>query len=130
MDTTDTIRILLVDDNLSFLESAANFLLTFPEISVVGKAQSGEEAIGLVQKRDPDLVLLDLAMPGMSGLETLRRFKELRHPPFVIIVTLHDDLEYRASAQDAGADGFISKSQIGDRLMPLIQKLFLEKGPA
>ena len=71
----------------------------------------------------PNLVLMDLAMNGMSGLEATRHLKAQPDPPWVIILTLHDNLEYRAAAERARADGFVAKSEFGDELLPLIHHL-------
>ena len=128
-DQINCIRTLLVDDNLEFLQSAVGFLSTFPEIAVVGQAMSGDEAFDQVQKLKPDLVLMDLRMPGINGLEATRRIKRLVHPPRTVILTIHNGPEYRVSAEGVGADGFITKSQMGVDLMPLIQALFTGRRP-
>jgi DNA-binding NarL/FixJ family response regulator len=116
-------RILLVDDNLGFLDSAESFLRAHPELEVVGRALSGLEAIEQVAALHPDMVLMDLVMPGMDGLEATRRIKSKPHPPHVVLVTLHDDAEYHAAAKEAQADAFLAKSEIGLRLLPLIRHL-------
>lgn len=117
-----SIRILLVDDNPQFLQSAAEFLATDPTITVAGHALSGQEALEQVVALTPDLVLMDLAMPDMNGLEATRRIKTQRDAPHVVILTLYDNAEYRAAAEDVGADGFVSKSEFGTQLRPMIQK--------
>jgi DNA-binding NarL/FixJ family response regulator len=116
-------RILLVDDNPEFLESAARFLSADPNITVAGHALSGQEALKQITRLAPDLVLMDLAMPDMSGLEVTQRIKTQTNPPYVIILTLHDNPEYRAAAKDVGADGFIAKSEFGTNLCPLIHRI-------
>jgi two-component system invasion response regulator UvrY len=120
----NSIRTLLVDDNLDFLQSAAEFLSAYPEIVVVGRAMSGDEALNQVRQLKPDLVLLDLRMPGINGLEAMRRIKQLAHPPRIMILTIHNGPDYRARAEEAGADGFVGKSQMGVDLLPLILGLF------
>ncbi|MCP4516579.1 MAG: response regulator transcription factor, partial [Delftia sp.] len=83
-----------------------------------------------------DLVLMDLAMPGMSGLEATRQIKARPSGPRVIILTLYDSPEYRAAAQELGADGFVIKSEFFDQLQPAIHTLFAQipasagQGPA
>ena len=118
------VRILLVDDSEAFLNSAADFLAMDPEVEVIGQARSGEEAIEKTLLLRPDLILMDAAMPGMSGFDATKEIKLLPDPPFVIIVTMHGTDQYRAFAEAAGADDFMSKSQFGDHVMPLINKLF------
>jgi DNA-binding response OmpR family regulator len=72
----------------------------------------------------PDLVLLDLVMPGMSGLEALRWIKTDSDPPRVIVLTFQDDPGFRCEAQALGADDFLIKSEIARRLLPVVEALF------
>ncbi|MBN1259551.1 MAG: response regulator transcription factor [Anaerolineae bacterium] len=123
------IRILLVDDNRGFLKSAALLLSESPRFIIVGEAHSGYEALEKTKTLHPDLVLVDLAMPEMNGLETTRRIKQNTAPPRVIILTLYDNAEYRTAAEIAGADGFVAKSGAGIHLCPLIHTLFKGNGP-
>jgi DNA-binding NarL/FixJ family response regulator len=118
------IRVLLVDDSPAFLETAARFLSTDPGIQIVGGARSGPEALEQARLLGPSLVLMDLAMHGMSGLEATRHLKAQPDAPRVIVLTLHDNLEYRAAAELARADGFVAKSDFGEKLLPLIHHLF------
>jgi len=118
------IRILLVDDNAEFLESAAHFLAAVPEAVVVGWARSGREAIRRLDDLRPDLILMDLVMPGMDGLEATRRIEAQPAPPRVVILTLFDGAEYRTAILEAHADGVLAKSEFGSRLLPLIHDLF------
>jgi two-component system invasion response regulator UvrY len=117
-------RILLVDDNAQFLESITHFLEGEPDIEIAGRALSARAALAQVVSLRPDLVLMDMAMRGMSGLEATRRIKEKLDPPRVVIMTLHDDPEYRAAAAEVQADGFVAKAELGTQLLPLIQELF------
>lgn len=118
------IRIFLVDDNLAFLESATRFLRGDDRIKVVGQVLSGREALEQVVQLCPDLVLMDLTMPVMNGLEATRLIKAQPNAPRVVILTLSDSYEYRSAAADAGADGFVTKSEFGTALLPLINSLF------
>lgn len=118
------VRILLVDDSLTFLESATRFLSVNERLKIVGRALSGGEALEQVSQLCPDLVLMDLTMPGMNGLEATRRLKARKSAPCVIILTLSDSSEYCAAAAAAGADGFVTKSEFGTALLPLIHSLF------
>ncbi|MFN2292346.1 MAG: response regulator transcription factor [Anaerolineae bacterium] len=117
------VRVVLVDDNPDFVGTAADFMAQDPGIEIVGLATSGERALELVAAHQPDLVVMDLAMPGMGGLEAARRLKACRPAPLVIILSLHDDEAYRRRSRQAGADGFIAKSEFGEKLLPLIHRL-------
>jgi DNA-binding NarL/FixJ family response regulator len=117
-------RVLLVDDNAEFLDSAAHFLNTDPRIEIVGRACSGRGALEQVPLLKPDLVLMDLSMPEMNGLEATRALKEQGDDPRIIILTLHDNPEYRAAAAAVRADGFVTKTDLDLQLLPMIHQLF------
>ena len=118
------LRILLVDDSAEFLESAARFLTMYQELLLVGSASSGRDAIAQAAELKPDLVLIDLAMPELNGLETTRLLKARAEAPRVVIMTLYDNAEYRAAAREVAADGFIAKSAMRSQLFPMIASLF------
>jgi DNA-binding NarL/FixJ family response regulator len=122
------LRILLVDDNAQFLESAARALTAVPSIEIAGRALSGHEALEQVTQLQPDLVLMDVAMPNMNGLEATRHIKARPNAPRVVILTLHDAPEYRAAAEAVGADDFVSKAEFDAQVLPLIHALRDEKG--
>lgn len=119
------LRILLVDDNPAFLKSTTRFLSVNGQLEIVGCVLSGGEALEQMPTLSPDLVLMDLAMPGINGLEATRHIKAQPNAPYIVILTLSDNSEYRAAAKAVGADGFVSKSEIGTALLPLIHSLFL-----
>ncbi len=119
-----TIRILLVDDNTQFLAALARFLKGDPRIRVVGRVNSGTAVLQRVAEVSPDLVLLNLLMPGLNGLEVTRQLKSLPNPPRVLILTMYDLPQYRTAAKSAGADGFVSKLQFRTQLRPSIRALF------
>lgn len=99
-------------------------------MTVVGSASDGLSGVELVQSLAPDLVLMDLSMPVLGGLEATRRIKEISPAPRVVILTLHDNQEYRRSAYESGADGFVSKSGLTAALPALVEALFpgMERG--
>jgi len=119
-----SIRTLLVDVSPDFLEAATRFLSSDPHIEIIGSTLTGENALQLASALKPDLVLMDLAMPGMSGLEAARQIKTLSTSIRVILLTLYDNPEYRAASQAVKADGFVSKSEFGVALLPLIHAMF------
>lgn len=118
------VRVLLVDDNPDFVQAAADFLAADPGIKIAGIATSGERALELAATYRPDLVIMDLAMPGMGGLEATRRLKASPRSPSVIMLSLFDDEAYFEQARRAGADEVISKSDLGTDLLPVIHRMF------
>jgi len=118
------LRLLLVDDNREFVEQATQWLSGYQWIDIVGRAYSGQEALDEVTRLQPDLVLMDVAMPGLSGLETTRKLKQQLSRPRIVMLTLHDIPVYREEAQAAGADGFVSKPALHTELLRTIESLF------
>jgi DNA-binding NarL/FixJ family response regulator len=118
------IRLLLVDDRPLFLELEATFFIAHPRIVIVGRASSGIEAVDQTARLYPDLVLMDLSMPGMNGLEATSRIKKQPNPPRIIILTMHDLPAYRDISRVAGADGFVTKADFGLPLLRMIDELF------
>ncbi|HEX3838873.1 MAG TPA: response regulator transcription factor [Steroidobacteraceae bacterium] len=103
------VRIVLVDDHAVVRAGYRRFLEQEPGDSVIGEAASGEEAYALLQRIAPDIVLLDLSMPGLGGLSSLRRFK-LRWPLLPILVfSMHDTVAFATQALRAGANGYVTK---------------------
>lgn len=122
-----TIRTLIVDDSPDFLEVEKGFLSTQPFIEIVGFALNGSESIEKAFKLKPDLVLMDFVLPDMRGVDATRKIKEMDDPPYVVILTLYDNPEYKTLAEQSGADGFVTKSEFATNLIPFIHKLFSEK---
>ena len=103
------VRIVLVDDHAVVRAGYRRCLEQEPGYSVIGEAASGEEAYALLQRIAPDIVLLDLSMPGLGGLSSLRRFK-LRWPLLPILVfSMHDTVAFATQALRAGANGYVTK---------------------
>ena len=125
----DAIRVALVDDSEEFLMGASSWIRSEPALTLAGTSRSGEEVLDLTERLEIDLVLMDAVMPGMNGFETTRRLKSRPRPPFVVILTFHDTQAAREAARAAGADGFLSKPEFPDRLMPVIRSLF-DEAPA
>lgn len=123
-DSMSGLKILLADDNPEFLEVAGRFLMDHAGIRVVGSVHSGQEAIEKARELAPDIVLMDLSMPGLNGLEATRRIKAFPQPPQVVMLTLYDAPEIQSFAKAAGADYFITKSEFGASLVPLLERLF------
>lgn len=114
------IRVVIVDDHFDFRRVVHEFLSRLPNVSVVGEAQNGEEAIQKVEELLPDVVVMDIAMPKFSGLEATRIIKKRWPNTRVMIATMHDNPIYRIQALDAHADAFVLKTA----LKPALEKEF------
>lgn len=103
------IRILIADDHPVVCAGLTSMLSALPGLEVVGSAASGEEALAIVQRDRPDLILLDLRMPGMDGIGVLNALKKMEHPPHVIVLTSFEKEEDIYRAIRAGAQGYLLK---------------------
>ena len=115
------IRIMIVDDNATFREQLKEFLASEPDIEVVGEAADGQEAIRKARELQPDVVLMDVRMPGINGIHATRQLKEEMPEVKVIILSLYDIDEYRKAALDSGASGYVVKKSIVQELLPAIR---------
>jgi DNA-binding NarL/FixJ family response regulator len=105
------VRVLIVDDQLPFREAARMVVEMTDGFEVAGEAGDGEEGVEMTQALKPDLVLMDVQMPGIDGLEATRRIRELDDAPNVVVMSTHESGDYRETALDAGAHTFIPKSE-------------------
>jgi CheY-like chemotaxis protein len=119
-------RAIVVDDNPQLLKIAARLLASIPGVEVVGEATSGQGALEAVDRLRPDLVLMDVTMPEMDGLEATRRLAARSDAPVVILMTVHDLPQYRDAALAAGARQFVGKSDLVAQLRPAILSLVPE----
>ena len=120
---TMVVTILIVDDNAQLRTLMREIVADEPDLHVMGEAADGAEAMQLVEELRPDIVLLDLVMPQVSGLEVLRWIKT-EHPKIkVIIVTVHDEDAYRQAAEASGADAYLPKKTLGTVLLPTIRRV-------
>jgi DNA-binding NarL/FixJ family response regulator len=106
------IKVLIADDHQEFRKVVHDFLDRLPHVVVVGEATDGHDAVKKVEQFFPDVVLMDISMPLMNGLEATRIIKQRWPETKVLIATNHDDPEYRKQALEARADGFILKSSL------------------
>jgi DNA-binding NarL/FixJ family response regulator len=118
-----------VDDSASFRKAAAGLLATLGQVEVVGMAASGAEGIDAVETLAPDLVLMDMDMPGMSGLTAMREIKRRWRDVVVVIVTFHEEAWHRTASRAGGADGFLAKQSFADECATLIAKLLTRVTP-
>jgi DNA-binding NarL/FixJ family response regulator len=121
------ISVLLVDDNPTFLNIVTRFLQEHEEIVVVGAVDGGQEALAQVHRLRPDIVLTDLAMPQVSGMETILRLRAAWPKMGIIALTLLDTNGYRQAALTAGADDFVAKDALNTDLLPTIRRVMEAK---
>ncbi len=111
------VQVLIVDDQEPFRSAARMVVEMTDGFEVAGEAESGEEGVELAAKLQPDLVLMDVYLPGIDGLEATRRINGNTNPPRVLVMSTHESEEFAEAAIAAGAIAFIPKSQFGmDRL--------------
>ena len=118
--SSEPVRVLLVDDNEAMLARAAAALGT--ECVVVGKATDGQAALLAAQVLHPDVVVLDISMPGMSGLDVAARRHELGSTSAVIFLTVHDEEEFVQAARSAGGLGYVVKPRLASDLRVAIRE--------
>jgi signal transduction histidine kinase len=118
---TRQVRVMVVDDNAGFRESLVTLLDT-DELHVVGQAGDGSEALGLVSEADPDVVLMDVRMPTMDGIETTRRLKELFPHVGVVALTGSEDQRAVRDMLVAGATGYVLKDSDGDEILHAVRQ--------
>ena len=104
------LRVLLADDHAMVREGTRSILEADPTISIVGEAANGAEAVDLARDLAPDVVLLDMAMPVLNGVEATRRIRSLEPPPYVLLLSAYDDVDYAQAALAAGANGYLLKT--------------------
>ena len=119
------VRTLVVDDSPFVLKILAELLEEAGKFELIGTASNGCQALRYVATLSPDLVLMDVHMPHLNGIEATRYIKQREHPPTVIITTLDDNAAAKAMAEEAGADGFISKdANFRQHMIDVLRKLF------
>ncbi|MTI62431.1 two-component system response regulator NarL [Methylophaga sp.] len=116
------IRVLIIDDHPLFRKGVSQIISDDPNFEVVGEAASGQEGLDLADELQPDLVLLDLNMKGMDGLETLRRFKQTGLLARYVILTVSDSEDDLMEALKSGADGYLLKDMEPEDLRANLMK--------
>lgn len=115
------IRVMLVDDHAVLRAGLRMLINSQPDLEIVGEAASTKEALPLIRQLRPDVVSLDLSMPGGGGMGLLEQLKEANLPTRVLILTMHDDPAYFRSAVAAGAAGYVVKTAADSELLTAIR---------
>lgn len=115
------IRLLLVDDHQIVRAGLRMLFQAEADMEIVGEAESGEEALAAVAKLKPQVVIMDVAMPGMNGIEATRRIREISPETAVLALTMHEDEQYFFEMLNAGAAGYIPKRAAPDDLVAAIR---------
>lgn len=115
------VKLLLVDDHKLFREGLRRILELEPDLKVVGEAGTGRIALEQLNVCDPDVVLMDINMPDMNGVEATRAIKELFPSIAVLVLSIHDDREYLLEVLKSGASGYLLKDVDPDRLIEAIR---------
>jgi len=118
------IKVLVVDDHAILRDGIRALLGLHDDIEIVGEASEGKEAIEKVQQLMPDVVVMDIAMPEMDGLEATRRIRKKSPKVKVLVLTQHDNREYILSAIKAGAAGYVPKRALGSDLVSAIRSVY------
>ena len=120
---TPPIRLVLVEDQATILQQQRRLLEAFDEVELVGDARDGAGALELIQKERPDVVLLDLGLPDMDGVEVIRRLKKLGVTVEILIYTIFDEEERVLEAVRAGASGYLLKGTPADRMVEAVREV-------
>ena len=118
-----TLRLVVVDDHPIVRDGLAGIFALEEDIDVVGQAGSGPEALAVVAERDPDLVLMDLRMPGGDGFAAIRQLRERGGRPRVLVLTTYDTERDIRRAMAAGADGYLLKDLPRDQIVAAVREL-------
>lgn len=116
-----SVRILLADDHAVLRAGLRALLDAEPDMTVVGEAATGEEALEKVKSLQPDVVVMDLSMPGMGGLEATRQIQELPDKPRVLVLTMHAEEEFLLPVLEAGGSGYVRKTRADEDLTEAIR---------
>jgi len=115
------IRVVVVDDHALLRDGTRSLLEAHPDLHVVGEAKSGEVALALVNQLHPDVVLMDIALPEMNGIEVTRALTRDHPDVRVLMVSAYDEDVYIRSALEAGAAGYLSKTAPGEELVQAVR---------
>ena len=120
MSGRGVVRVVIVDDQVVFSEALRALLDQHEQIDVVGTAESGPEALKLAVRLDADVVVMDVGLPGMDGLEATRELRRRRPSARIVLLTGRTEREAADAARDAGADAFLVKGALSDEVVDAV----------
>jgi len=120
----DKIRLLVADDHAIMRDGIRALIGLHEDIEIVGEAATGQEAIAKAQELMPDVIIMDIAMPGLDGLEATRRILKANPKAKVLVLSQYDDKEYIISAIKAGSTGYVPKRALGSELVSAIRAVY------
>jgi DNA-binding NarL/FixJ family response regulator len=121
-------RVLIVDDHEIFRRGLRALLEPYPDWQICGEAIDGLDAVEQCRDLRPDIVVLDVSMPRLNGLEAARLIKKDNPQPQIVIITQHDSPQIRSAALEAGARAFVTKSAVGSELVSALRNII--RGPS
>ena len=123
-------KVFVVDDSAVVRERLITLLAEVPNVTIAGEADRPSEAIAGIQRQRPDIVVLDISMPGGSGLQVLETVKKDKSAPMVIMLTNFDHPQYRQRCMQLGADHFLDKSNSFERVIEIVRSFHPAACPA
>ncbi len=123
MIRTDKIQLIVVDDNPIFLEAITTYLSKQDQYEIVAAFTSGPALLEVIDNYDPDLILLDIEMPWLNGMETAKRLSSHGIKPKLIAITMYYDGIYIKKLIEAGFMGFVNKNNVSENLIQVIEKV-------
>ncbi len=117
------IRLLIADDHKIVRDGLRRILAASADLQVAGEAATGDEALALVKANDYDIAMLDMSMPGLAGLDLIKRLKIEKPALRILVLSMHGEHQYAARALKAGASGYLTKDSAGEQLVAAIRKI-------
>ena len=117
------IRILLADDHEIVRDGLKRILAAAGDLQVAGEASSGDQALALVRANDYDVAMLDMSMPGLSGIDLIKRLKAEKPALKLLVLSMHGEHQYAARALKAGASGYLTKDSASEQLVGALRKI-------
>lgn len=119
----DNIRIVLADDHVLVRDGIKSLLEEQPDMEVVAEASDGKEAIDILEKDLPDLLIVDIRMPEMNGIEVVKKIRDNKWDVKTLVLSMHDSEEYVVQSVQAGADGYLLKGSSKDEFLKALHKV-------